>query len=241
MDTTLLVETPEHIALDYQLAGPARRAAAYGIDLLVRGMVLLVVSFGVMLSSLAAELRLRGAEFGLMLLLFFLLEWGYFVVFELIWSGASPGKRAMRLRAINQDGRNLSARESILRNLLRAADLLPIGYVLGALTMCLDDKFRRLGDMAAGTIVVAEPRTILTRLSSPNRPREVAGLPARVVLTRPEREALAQFAQRIGRLSPARARELAEMVSPYFEARFGLGRVPAVDLLLTIHERASRG
>ena len=102
-------------------------------------------------------LALAGLGQGLMLLGFFLLEWFYPVFFELR-SGATPGKRAMGLRVVHDDGTPVGAVASVIRNLLRVADFLPLFYAAGLVSCLVDRDFRRLGDLAAGTLVVhSEP------------------------------------------------------------------------------------
>jgi len=245
LDTTLVLETPEHVTFRYQLAGPGQRFAAYLVDFAIRGLILGVAVLLVALAGGSFFADLWGLELGILLLLFFVVEWGYFLFFEGLCRGASPGKRALRLRVIRQDGLPVSFGDSLLRNLLRAADLLPTFYVVGVVTMCLDDKFRRLGDLVARTIVVCEPRA--TGLG-PSVGREPAGLarrspptplplPARPTLSRRERAALALFHRRAPELSVARARELAEIWAPTLRARFGVPDADALALLETLNER----
>lgn len=237
LDTTLVLETPEHIGFRYQLAGAGRRSAAYLVDLVVRGLILFVVTIVAALSSATWVKGLGGLEIGVMLVLFFALEWGYFVVFEVLFNGSSPGKRAFRLRVIHQDGRALSFSESLLRNLLRAADLLPFLYAVGLSVMLFDRHFRRLGDLVAGTVVVFEPRTTLRSEKVPSMRDDVAGLPARPRLSADERAALALFHRRLPYLSRARAAELADIVAPVFRQRFGVEDADSTRLLEALYQR----
>ena len=98
----------------------------------------------------------------LIVLIYFALFWGYFMLFETLWSGQTPGKRAGRLRVIRRDGQPVGAGEVLIRNLVRIVDFLPGFYGIGLVVMFIDKEARRLGDMAAGTIVVREGDT--TRL-----------------------------------------------------------------------------
>jgi len=237
LDTTLVLETPEHITFHYQLAGPAQRLGAYLVDLCVRAMFLAVAAILLLISGSSFE-ELLGLELGILLLFFFLLEWGYYVLFEGLLRGASPGKRAFRLRVVREDGRPASLGDSFLRNLLRAADLLPTIYLTGAFTMAFDAKFRRLGDLVAGTIVVYEPRAVLTA-SRTNPERSLLQLPARPALSRQERTALALYQRRAGELSVARRRELAEIWAPTLRRRFRLPEADALELLDALHEKVS--
>lgn len=239
LDTTLSIETPERVVFSHQLAGPAVRSAAYLLDLLLRGLFVMIVVMSLSIGALATG-ELYGFEAGLVLVLFFTLEWGYFVLFDLLLSGSSPGKRAFGLRVIHESGRPLTPSESILRNLLRAADILPLFYAIGISAMCFDTKFRRLGDLVAGTVVVREPRVRLRRGRTTFAPREIIGLPQRPALSREELSALALFERRASQLGRSRAAELAEILAPRLRARFDLPKVDAVDLLLGLLKRASR-
>ncbi len=239
LDTTLELETPEHIAFRYQLAGPARRAAAYVVDLLVRGLILFVAALVILLTSEATSRDLAGFEAGAMLLLFFALEWGYFVVFDVLADGASPGKKAFQLRVVHQDGRPITLPDSILRNLLRAADLLPMFYAIGVVSMMLDKKFRRLGDFVAQTVVVYEPVSKLANQKDSEVNLDIPGLPARPALSAEERNALALFHRRLPYISEARALELADLIAPKFIERFGLAKVDSLELLVTLYRRST--
>ena len=236
LDTTLEVETPEHIAFRYQLAGPAQRAVAYGVDLLIRGAVLLLFALLLMAFS-GRDSVSEGIGMGAYLVLFFLMEWGYFVFFEYFRAGQSPGKRAMKLRVVHQNGRPASLGDCVLRNFLRAADLLPTLYGIGFATMIFDRQFRRLGDMVAQTIVIAEPSVRGVTVSKKSQLIDIEGLPARPALSVEERDAIALFCRRRETLSEARAVELAEMLAPLLIQRFDLGKVPPVLLLEALHQR----
>jgi uncharacterized RDD family membrane protein YckC len=239
LDTTLELETPEHIAFRYQLAGPARRAAAYVVDLIVRGAILFLMALVILSTSSVASQDLAGFETGALLLVFFGLEWGYFVAFEVLSDGASPGKRAFQLRVVHQDGRPITLSDSILRNLLRAADLLPMFYAVGVVSMMFDKKFRRLGDFVAQTVVVYEPVSKLGNREEAGVQVEIVGLPARPQLSTEERNALSLFYRRLPYISEARALELADLVAPVFIERFGLPKADPLHLLITLYQRSS--
>lgn len=225
IDTSAEVETPEHVRFHHQLAGPAARALAYFIDLLVRGAIMFVLFIIFAIAGVASGDELRGLSFGVMAVVYFALEWGYYVLFETIWSGRSPGKKALRLRVITDTGRPLHYLDSILRNLLRAADLLPNLYALGLVVMGRDRRFRRLGDLVAGTIVVMEERHDVgesIHIHPVPSPFELGALPQRIPLSGDEIEALEIYLRRVPRLHPARATELAEIVAPVFAKRIGV-------------------
>ena len=239
LDTTAQVETPEHIRFDYPLAGPLRRILAYLIDLAIRCGVLLVVAIVLALVDVATGVD--GISMGAITLLYFALDWFYYVLFETLWSGRSPGKRALKLRVVGQDGRSLTVLDSVLRNLLRAADFLPFGYAIGLVIMGVDPRFRRFGDLVAGTVVVVEePGRIGERLHihPPPTAEEYAQLPARPDLSQDEIEAIELFLRRRGTLAPLRELELAQMLAPVLAARLHARYQDPVRFLGLVYARA---
>lgn len=171
----LPIETPENVVLTHTLAGPAWRGIAYLLDWGVRFLIFLIV---LIFTCTVGFVTLPGFAIGTMLLVMFLLEWGYFIGFEYAFQGRTPGKMLCRLRTIHENGQPLSWWGATLRNLLRAADTLPMmvifGEDLGALIlipfygpalicMILTPKLQRLGDLAARTVVVHESRPVLPR------------------------------------------------------------------------------
>ena len=150
LDTLRVYEIPEGVSLEFRLAGPVIRAAAWMIDAALRALLYVVLAIGLSI--------LGGIGTGLMLIGFFLIEWFYPVLFEL-QSGATPGKKAMGIRVIQDTGTPVTPAASVIRNLLRAVDFMPMLYAFGLTSMLLDRQFRRLGDLAAGTLVVYRDRT----------------------------------------------------------------------------------
>jgi uncharacterized RDD family membrane protein YckC len=227
LDTYAEVETPEHVRFRYLLAGPSRRALAYLIDTIVRGQILFVF---MVLSGLGSmfhrvDRAFANASMGMVFLVVFLVDWGYFVLLESLWGGRSIGKRAMHIRVVTEGGHSLRFGDALLRNLLRAADFLPFGYVIGVLVMGRDARFRRLGDIVAGTMVVLDDKTEvadLIRVDPPPSPDERAWLPDRTGLTGDDLEAIELFLRRGHRLSPTRQRELAELIAPLYAKRLGV-------------------
>ncbi len=243
VDTVVDIETPERIRFACRLAGPAQRGLAYFIDTLIRGAVFL--SLVLILSLLRVLHRnLFGVGAGLILVAAFVMEWGYFVICEALMNGQSPGKRALGLRVVRSDGLPVGFGDSVLRNLLRAADFLPTFHALGALVMSLDPKFRRLGDLVAGTLVISERgEPVLPPIQLEPKPsaKELAALPSRVPLSADELDALEQFVRRGRELNPLRERELAEMVAPIFARRMQLRYRDPVRFLALLYCRAIAG
>jgi uncharacterized RDD family membrane protein YckC len=240
LDNTVEVETPEHVRFRFHVAGPTRRAWAYFVDLLVRIAAFLAIEM-VMLLATGQHLPIsRSIVSSGTLLSLFLIEWGYFVVFEAGWNGTTPGKRALRLRVVKTGGYPLSLADAILRNLLRTADFLPVGYLLGLLVMSWDGRFCRLGDRAAGTMVVIEDPVRVApaiALHPPASEAELEALPQHPTLTPAEREAIELLLRRHD-LSPARRIELAEMLAPLVARRLKLRTGDPVRFLALLHHIA---
>ncbi len=224
LDNTVEVETPEHVRFRFRVAGPARRAWAYVIDWIIRLLIFAAIQIVVLVAT-GTHMRMGKAIFsGTALLSLFLIEWGYFVFFEAAWNGTTPGKRLLKLRVVKAGGYPLSFADAVLRNLLRTADFLPVGYLLGVLVMSWDSRFARLGDRAAGTMVVIEDPVRVApsiTLDPPATTAELDSFPHRVVLSLPEREAIELLLRRRD-LSPARRIELAETVAPMLARRLDM-------------------
>lgn len=202
IDTIHAVQTPEGVDLALPVAGPAPRALAYAVDLLIQGVGL--SSMQTILLS-AGE---SGFAVGLYLIAGFLTNWFYPVLFEVLSQGQTPGKRIVGLRVVHENGTPVEWSASVLRNFLLVADFLPLLYLAGIVSMCVDASFRRLGDLAAGTLVVhAERRSPKLRA----RQVEISERPAPppFALTLEEQGAVIAFAERAPFLSSARAAELA--------------------------------
>ncbi|MFZ5558157.1 MAG: RDD family protein [Pseudomonadota bacterium] len=211
LDSIRDVETPEGVHLMLRPAGPVPRFYAWVIDFLIRAAAYLVLAIFLP--------QLGGFGQGLFLILLFLMEWFYPVLFEVYREGMTPGKRAMRLAVIRDDGSPVNWSASITRNLLRFADFLPFGYGLGLASMLISTEFKRLGDLAAGTLVVHQ--------GEPPRAGELtdgARRPPPAPLTVEEQRAVVGFAERADTLTPERAQELAEILGP----AFGASGAPAV-------------
>ncbi|HEY0132594.1 MAG TPA: RDD family protein [Nannocystis sp.] len=238
LDTVAEIETPEHIRFRYQLAGPARRMLAYLIDLLVR---VVFVIFVFLILSLSSLLVTDGFSTGAVLVVLFAVEWGYYVLWESLWSGRTPGKRSMNLRVLKEGGYPTGFLDIALRNLLRAADFLPMAYSVGLAVMGLDARFRRLGDMVAGTVVVVEDTGRLgqgLKIHPPPSAAELAALPARPNLSAADLEALDLFLRRVGTLNPAREQELADIIAPVYARRLGVRYDHSARFLALVYLRA---
>ncbi len=214
VDTTWKVETPEGIDVVLHLAGPMPRFFAWVLDLLIRGAVLVAGSFVLSIFGASGE--------GLLLILFFGLEWLYPVAFEVLREGRTPGKSALGLKVLCADGTPVDWTSSVIRNLLRAADFLPLFNVFALVSMLAAGQFRRLGDLAAGTVVVyaRRPKTLAPL-------EEALPAPAPIPLLLEEQRAIISFARRSAELSPERQAELAAVAWPAFAKDAGAQGVVA--------------
>jgi uncharacterized RDD family membrane protein YckC len=155
----LTIETPEQTALEFPLAGIGSRFLALAADTLLQMAVafILVVVFAVSAISLSLFSKVAGIwTFAILVFALFSLQFGYFALFEALWNGQTPGKRWTHLRVIKDSGRPISAYDAVLRNLLRIVDSLPTMYATGLITMLISKENKRVGDYAAGTVVIHE-------------------------------------------------------------------------------------
>jgi uncharacterized RDD family membrane protein YckC len=210
LDTTRSIETPEGIELALRVAGPIVRAIAWSIDLGIRIIIYII------LAILFGQLGEFGK--GLLLLSIFFLEWFYPVFFEIYKQGASPGKSTMRIKVLHESGTPVDWSASMIRNLLRAVDFLPFLYGFGLISMIMNKDFKRLGDLAAGTVVVYEDynstQLPFSKKKKTDQFPDVTPKAMPIVLPLEEQEAIINFAQRAQHLSKERAIELANLVTP---------------------------
>lgn len=206
LDTVREVHTPEGVALRLPAAGPVPRAVAWLIDLAIRAALLVAISIVLGLLGRFGS--------GLYLIVLFVVFWGYPVVFEALYGGQTPGKRALSLRVVSADGAPIGWMASFIRNLMRTVDMLPFGYGAGLVASLADPWSRRLGDMVAGTLVIHAPRdrTPIDALAfAPHAP--AASLQAH------EQVAVIAFAERAHALTGERQQELADIAAPVTGAR----------------------
>lgn len=203
IDTVRTVETPEGIALELRPAGPVARGLAWALDMGIRAAIYLAAGMGLAFFGKAG--------LGILAILVFLLEWFYPVCFEVLWEGRTPGKLALGLQVLMEDGRPEGWGPAMLRSLLMFVDFLPGFYGTGLMAMLCGKEGRRIGDLAAGTVVVHAPRRSLAKVAVPSGARPM--LP-RVPLSLSEQRALAAFAERTATLTSERAQELANLLEP---------------------------
>jgi uncharacterized RDD family membrane protein YckC len=200
LDSINTVQTPEGVDIHLKVAGIWPRSVAWIIDLLIRGV------FYALFAVIAGVLGDFGT--GLMLIGFFFMEWFYPVLFEVFNRGMTPGKKYLNIQVLNSDGTPIGWSPSMLRNILRTVDFLPFFYALGFISMLLNDRFQRLGDLAADTIVVYYNDLIAIQ----SIPEHSAIKPAHN-LNLKEQQAIIRYAERSTQLSDERLQELAEMLN----------------------------
>jgi uncharacterized RDD family membrane protein YckC len=202
LDTTRRVATPEGIELTLRLAGPVPRASAWVIDLMIRVGIVLGVSF--VFSTIGR------AGWGVALLTAFFVEWLLPAWFEAAWNGQTPGKRALGIAVLNDDGTPVRWPAALTRNLLRAADFLPLLYGVGLIAMLLNRDFKRLGDLAAATVVVYLPEKRAHEAQIPKIPAVAPPFG----LSLEEQRAVLELAERSTTLTQERLEELAALPAP---------------------------
>lgn len=161
MERSVDVRTGEAVAIRYELAGLGSRFLAVAVDALAQGAILIAFFVAALflmppLTRVLPSKYLAGIEIALIVLVLFAVTFGWFVVFETWWSGRTPGKRALGLRVVRDGGFPLDAGAAVIRNLVRLVELLFGFYAVSAISALISPENKRLGDFAAGTIVVRD-------------------------------------------------------------------------------------
>jgi uncharacterized RDD family membrane protein YckC len=207
IDTRYTVNTPEGVSLELSPAGPSIRFWAWFLDILIRTAINALI-FGVLGGFLGKT------GLGISLILAFLLEWFYPVFFEIRRKGQTPGKNAMNIYVAHEDGTPISLPASIIRNLIRFVDFLPFAYGFGLMSMLLNQRFKRLGDLVAGTVVLHKNST---RKESHSDQENIAAIRPPLAFSLKEQQNIINFSQRRKNLSEARADELALLAGEWME------------------------
>ncbi len=168
-DSDLVVATPERVSFDYQVAGLGTRAIAQLLDLLIVAGILIAVYFFAFAATTVTSSNTVGSLIGIVGS--FIVVFGYFWISEALFSGQTLGKKAFRLRAVGDRGEPLTFMQAGIRNVVRIVDFLPYGYGVGMIVLFANGKGKRLGDLAAGTIVVKDSDHVwLWQLGGGGRP-----------------------------------------------------------------------
>jgi uncharacterized RDD family membrane protein YckC len=251
-----VVETPEKIVLRYSLASAGARAAAWIIDACIRNAVTSIAFFAVMFGVdggdwTRADMGLNtGLSVAFYFIVLFLVKWGYYVFFESLMRGASPGKRAMGVRAVRADGEPIDFESVVVRNLVRVVDDFPVLPLIGFLFALSTRRGQRLGDIAAGTVVVQAPKgrptlpeeAPITRAAA--APKSLAK--GKAALTEAELGVLRRFLTERSRLPESAALSMGERLAAQAEERTGIPRegrsaLEYIESVHAAHGEAERG
>ncbi len=224
----LTIETPEQTALEFPLAGIGSRFLAVALDTLLQIAAYTVLALIAGLLSVGGFLPTLGKQWAIAILLFiwFSVQFGYYAIFEALWNGQTPGKRWTHLRVIQDSGRPITAYDAILRNVLRIVDALPSLYAVGIVTILISRERKRVGDYAAGTVVVHEkpledPGSILSVSSRPAA-REPGPATTAAPLSVDELQLVETFFERRARLEPEVRRSMARQIAERLGDRLGV-------------------
>ncbi len=195
--------------LQFAVAGPLVRGWAWIVDVIIRFclLMLIVFLFSDLLSNQEAELFIAG----ILIIVQFVLAWLYTSLYEGL-TGATPGKKMFGLKVIHENATPLTGSGAVIRNFLRAIDGLPVLNAVGLICMLIDNRFRRIGDLAAGTVVVYQDKR---PHHSAEKAAQATSPPAS--LTKEDRQAIVDFAERSIFLSKDRQLELANLLKHHMK------------------------
>jgi len=247
-ELTIRIETPEHVEIQFELAGIGTRFIAFVVDRLIQvGLVVTLIAIVLLIlyaiSRVQPSLNLAEAFGGLTsqwvigaaVLVYGVVIIGYFIIFEYFWSGLTPGKRYQEIRVIRRDGRPIALFNALVRNILRSVDILFEVYPIGLAVMFIDSRNRRLGDLAAGTLVIVDRHVSRPADRRPVRAIVRPDLQAVVALMTPEDYYIvSSFLSRRNGLDSEHRRRLAEEIYArlFRETGTTLTRVSNVEALL---------
>jgi uncharacterized RDD family membrane protein YckC len=222
-DYTVL--TPERVSLKYDIAGIGSRGAAAIVDTVLQlgAILVIVLALSSMYVTAAAFLPVFHGDgagvllVGLLSVGILLVTGGYFMLFEIVWNGQTPGKRLVGLRVIRENGYPLRPVDAVIRNLVRIVDWLPGIYGVGVLTMLFNPRSRRVGDFASGTIVVREGSTGADLVFGPAPSEQHA-----YTLSNADATLVRDFLLRRTKLNAAARAELASRLAVSIGSRYGL-------------------
>ncbi len=252
IDLNAVVTTPENIRFEYRIAGPFRRLPALLLDFVMRIVIFLAICFFMALVGFTG----RGLGSGFLVLsvmiAWFALEWFYGMFFETYWNGQTPGKWLTKIRVLSADGRPINVYQATVRNFLRLADFAPMvslemfsadappmymipTFLVSLVCMILTPRFQRLGDLAAGTMVVVNERSWIPpniKLEDPRVASLSEHIPANFQMNATLAKAIALYAERRSRIPVFRRLELAAHLAKPLLVRFEFREDTSPDLLL---------
>lgn len=253
LDCVVRVITPENSEFEYLLAGPFQRLPAFILDIIFRWAILVAIVIACQFSGFF--IGLPGTQWLLtagIILLYFVISWFYGIALETLFNGRTVGKMIFRLRVISVDGRPIGAGQAAIRNLLRSADLAPLlslqvfspeappAYVIptlfvGLISMILTSRMQRVGDLAAGTMVIVDRQNTLPTVSQPDDGRALALaeiLPPTFQVSRSLSKSIGMYMETRKRFLPARRSEVAIHLARPLINHLGLMPDTSPDLLL---------
>jgi uncharacterized RDD family membrane protein YckC len=219
MDRTLEVRTPESIAFSYELAGLGSRFLAVAVDIGIQNLVM----FGIIWALIYLAAHLTGAVrnvpvptrietnlgIALIITIVFIVYFGYFIAFETFWNGQTPGKKLMGLRVVRDGGYPADFASIAVRNLIRVGEFVAGLYAISAVATVISPENKRLGDMAAGTIVVRDARA--ARLADLTQESSDTSHP--LMLSPQERGLIDQFVARRAGMAPRNRAQMASQIA----------------------------
>ena len=220
------IRTPENVVFEFELAGITARALAWCIDLLAMAVL---TSVAMVLATLFGLVFLGFAK-ALYFVLAFVIQWGYGAILEWRWAGQTLGKRVVGLRVLSFHGTPISFGQAVVRNLVRIVDILPVCYLVGGVTTLCDPSARRLGDIAAGTVVLRARQAVRpAAISAPvdrynSFARDANIVHAARAVTAPERDVMLGLCLRREDLPLALRHELFARLAGHLESRLGIQR-----------------
>jgi uncharacterized RDD family membrane protein YckC len=242
LDTTVRLVTPERITFQYPLAGPFRRSLAYLLDACLLAAVFLAGSFVALLLSLPAA---SGAGIGLFLALFFFIWAGYGAVCESFFNGQTVGKMALGIRVVTDQGVPISGAQAFLRNLLWAFDGIYCAFIPAIICMVLTRRFQRLGDLAAGTMVMVETRPSrggVARIKDVAMDKLLPWLPSRIEAGPEMARALSDYVKHRDRFGRERREEMAAHLADPLRVKYDLPpNAPGDAVLCAVYQRVFLG
>lgn len=206
--------TPEAVTIALDVAGLGSRMIAWLIDTLIQLAIAVPIVLGIGAGDLSGSVELV-----VLSLILFLLVWGYYPIFELSWQGQTPGKHAQRLRVIRTDGQPAGGAAIMVRNLIRILEVFMLPF-LAVISMIVTARAQRLGDLAAGTLVIREARFTAPRsVVSASRP-DLPALDA-TGLSERDYDVIRSFLARRGSLDPTARLRLAGQLASAIRGRVG--------------------
>lgn len=229
MARKITIVTPENVRIEYELAGLASRGGAAIIDSLLQGLLLAVIMAIRILLTVYNKWPGTSWANALLVIAGFILWYGYYVYFESTWNGQTPGKRYARMRTVREGGMPVDFASAAIRNLVRVVDMLPFAYLIGMLSILFSGKNKRLGDYAAGTLVVKERGEWMPDISDHKQQPQLniespeADLVRNIEMVTPDDfEAVKRFVERKAELQASVREQLAAKMAAPLMAKLGI-------------------